>query len=804
MKKKLLFLLFISFFSQAQRTLPYPIIFVHGWVGSDSTWYGMGDFLKGHGISVSLDNIARRGGYGSRLDFHLNADGNNATAYLDRAGGPSYYGDVYDYNSYVNPENDIFFVNFDNDIIPPLATSKRLSNQAAIVKQGFAVGLAVKKVLNATKASKVILVGHSMGGLAIREYLQNSVNWLLGDGQHHIAKLVTIGTPNRGSNSTSGGLVIINGLVEWSEAVRDLRYPASYTSPNVAKGVYLYGGDEKNIDRLGNEYYNSDVNCDGSLGYVQGLNQKSFPASVAYSCVVGTGSFISGLSPGDGVVEGSRASLFNLDFELQGDYFEINKTEEEATAYQYYSPTDKNPLFGLWHGKLTKQRFINTYALDEPSRGDLAFSIEVGKEYRGFFTPPTVESKKNLPVEYHRLDMDTYKVFIDKPGVLTVNIAANSYSGVQLSLYNQNWSGSPVAVANRELKYRIPSQGTYYITIHGNSGTGSALGELNPYTFKTSFCPLELPFITAGGNTTLCEGQALILSTDASFEDYRWYKNGVQLPTNSPQITTAKNQLTVSESGIYKVEAMKCGIWLNPDNGLTIQVNPLPAKPIIVKEEQPNKFILASSSEQGNQWFLNGKPINGATSKTYIPDALGVYSVMTTQNNCSNQSEAITIKIDKPIITYNGSLTFFEGDSLAISGPDGFSSYDWQNNGQSLNLNQRKLSVKKSGNYRLAVGRGKLFSDFSDVVTVTVNPILAVDMPTSVNVYPNPNRGKFWIDAADEGNWQYQIFNLEGKTLLNEKTSSRKVLVNFKATQGLYFLKIITNEGAKTTKLILD
>lgn len=796
--------MFISFFSQAQRTLPYPIIFVHGWVGSDATWYGMGDFLKGQGVSVSLDNTARRGGYGSRLDFHLNADGNNANSYLDRTGGPYYYWDVYDYNSYVNPDNDIFFVNFDNDVIPPLATSKRLSNQAAIVKQGFAVGLAVKKVLNATKASKVILVGHSMGGLAIREYLQNSVNWLLGDGQHRVAKLVTIGTPHGGSNSNSGDLASLFGSIEWSEAVRDLRYPASYTSSAVARGVYLYGGDERNINRLGNEYYNNDVNCDGSLGYVQGLNQKSIYTDLAYSVVIGMGGGLPTGYYGDGIVESNRASILDVEgnmvrYKITGDTFFAYQSNEESTASQYYSSGDFS-----WHTKLTKQRFINTYALDEPSRGDLAFSIEVGKEYRGFFTPPTVESKKNLPVEYHRLDMDTYKIFIYKPGVLTVNIAANSYSGVQISLYNQNWYGSPVAVASRELKYRIPSQGTYYITIHGNSGTGGALWELNPYTFKTSFCPLELPFITANGNTTLCEGQALILSTDAIFEDYRWYKNGVQLPTNSPQITTAKNQLTVSESGIYKVEAMKCGIWLNPDNGLTIKVNPLPAKPIIVKEEQPDKFILASSSEQGNQWFLNGKPITGATSKTYIPDALGVYSVTNTQNNCSNQSEPITIKIDKPIITYNGSLTFFEGDSLVVSGPDGFSSYDWQINGQSLNLNQRKLSVKKSGNYRLAVGRGKLFSDFSDVVTVTVNPILAVDIPTSVNVYPNPNRGRFWIDAADEGTWQYQIFNLEGKTLINEKTSSRKVLVNFKGTQGLYLLKIITNEGAKTTKLILE
>lgn len=795
MKKKLLFLLFISFFSQAQRTLPYPIIFVHGWVGSDSTWYGMGDFLKGHGISVSLDNIARRGGYGSRLDFHLNADGNNATAYLDRAGGPSYYGDVYDYNSYVNPENDIFFVNFDNDIIPPLATSKRLSNQAAIVKQGFAVGLAVKKVLNATKASKVILVGHSMGGLAIREYLQNSVNWLLGDGQHHVAKLVTIGTPHGGSNSNSGDLASLFGSIEWSEAVRDLRYPASYTSSAVARGVYLYGGDERNINRLGNEYYNNDVNCDGSLGYVQGLNQKLIYTDLAYSVVIGMGGGLPTGYYGDGIVESNRASILDVEgnmvrYKITGDTYYAYAANEESTASQYYSSGDFS-----WHTKLTKQRFINTYALDEPGDGEAPFfQIELGKTYRGFFTPPPAEKAENLGEGFKRRDFDYYKILVDKEGLLTVDSPSST-----IYLFASG-SVSPLYEADSRRDYLISKPGIYYVAFAGNSGDGSKFWQLRSYTYSVNLCPMPTSVtITSSSPSTICEGDKLTLTASAiGFDSYRWYKNNVLVAT------TSTNTYEVFQSGTYRVEGRKCGWDVRSPNTITVVVNPIPSKPIITKEEQPDKFILASSSEQGNQWFLNGKPINGATSKTYIPDALGVYSVTNTQNNCSNQSEPITIKIDKPIITYNGSLTFFEGDSLVISGPDGFSSYDWQNNGQSLNLNQRKLSVKKSGNYRLAVGRGKLFSDFSDVVTVTVNPILAVDIPTSVNVYPNPNRGRFWIDAADEGNWQYQIFNLEGKTLLSEKTSSRKVLVNFKATQGLYFLKIITNEGAKTTKLILD
>ena len=60
---------------------------------------------------------------------------------------------------------------------------------------------AIYYVLQLTGRDKVILMGHSMGGLAAREYLQNPSNWQL-DGQTHVAKLVTTGTPHGGSNAS--------------------------------------------------------------------------------------------------------------------------------------------------------------------------------------------------------------------------------------------------------------------------------------------------------------------------------------------------------------------------------------------------------------------------------------------------------------------------------------------------------------------------------------------------------------------------------------------------------------------------
>tara|TARA_B110000444_G_scaffold186079_1_gene175208 strand:- start:918 stop:1136 length:219 start_codon:yes stop_codon:yes gene_type:complete len=56
-------------------------------------------------------------------------------------------------------------------------------------------------VLQVSNRDKVILMGHSMGGLAAREYFQNSFFWQ-SDGLSHVAKIATLDTPQGGSNAS--------------------------------------------------------------------------------------------------------------------------------------------------------------------------------------------------------------------------------------------------------------------------------------------------------------------------------------------------------------------------------------------------------------------------------------------------------------------------------------------------------------------------------------------------------------------------------------------------------------------------
>ena len=131
--------------------LPYPIIFVHGLNSNSETWNPLTDEQdRFYGWN-----------FGGRMNFCLNDDSNDGTSLF-----------VDDYQDFTLTSNnlgvgDYYYVNFDVSPTGVLFNNSVNSNQAAIFKQGRAIKDAIGHVLQITGSDKVILVGHSMGGLAL-------------------------------------------------------------------------------------------------------------------------------------------------------------------------------------------------------------------------------------------------------------------------------------------------------------------------------------------------------------------------------------------------------------------------------------------------------------------------------------------------------------------------------------------------------------------------------------------------------------------------------------------------------------
>ena len=433
-----------------ESKLPYPMIFIHGLNSSSETWND----------SFNYYNSQYGWQFGGRFDFCLNADGNNATTNLNFF--PTSGADIAAFETTIQ-NGDYYSVNFNVNTDGSIG-SDALSNQSAIYKQGLAVKRAVERVMQITGKNKVILVGHSMGGLASRQYIQNPENWQA-DNYHHVAKLLTLGTPHGGSNASDSGLGWFAGIDTRSEAIRDLKITYYYSGD---QGRFLFGGPEinnsSNMDEhlTGPDFYNIDINCNGILGEnIVGLNAKPIDHLIDYSTVIGriTNFFGSNITT-DGVVEEPQS---RMDTYLTGLTY-------PTKVFLYNSGYDLLEN----HTELPGYYYQMMQGLDEPNVRQLAYDVQTNKEYTGF---TTIQSPVGA-------DNDFFKFTVDNTYDATVNVTSIVTSSMNATILDS--AGNPVGASQNNSGStidftRVLTAGDYFLRIVSTNPTNT--NYQTPYRF---------------------------------------------------------------------------------------------------------------------------------------------------------------------------------------------------------------------------------------------------------------------------------------------------------------------------------
>ncbi|MBP6412811.1 MAG: T9SS type A sorting domain-containing protein [Bacteroidia bacterium] len=501
----------------AQQNLPYPIIFIHGFNDDNETWDTLITFMQNtYGYS-----------YGGKMDFCLNADSSNSTSEL--------FDDFRDFTDStgheINPLCDMYTINFSNNPDGSYPYNESfLSHQAAAHKQGYAVKKAIEHVLDKTGKDKVILVCHSMGGLAARAYLQNPAWNQQPDNKKHVAKLCTIGTPHGGSNIGSGlpsGVAVYAAAIALgydlrSDAMRDLRtsyYFSNFFPSHVPRpSTFLFGGKEDLFYMLDQAhylpsatppfslvptipiyFYNSDVNCDGvASGQIHsGLNSKSIPADINYSCLIGTGEVFPIV--GDGVVTDSSQNINNF-LQVDADLYEL---PDPALNWTF------NPD-SLWHVILNKQVYNILMGMDEPKEytNRRAYNISSGQLYYGNLTYQPVTA---LP-----RDFDNFEFNMPSSGILSLEVFNIPTPLFSINIFNA--SGNNV--------YSVNNNGKSYLNIGANLSSGKYMVVLSgipttdswkyPYAFRCTFTPAS----TTCTSTTYLTTSAGVLSDGSAASNY--------------------------------------------------------------------------------------------------------------------------------------------------------------------------------------------------------------------------------------------------------------------------------------------
>ena len=221
--------------------------------------------------------------------------------------------------------------------------------------------------------------------------------------------------------------------------------------------------------------------------------------------------------------------------------------------------------------------------------------------------------------------------------------------------------------------------------------------------------PLPKPTVNITGQTTLCEGENVILTINETADSYRW-SNG----------ETTKS-ITVNSAGSYTAYISNEFGCERASEAISVTVNPNPTPQINITgqtefcETDSVRLYVTPIAGMTYTWS------NGETGSSITVRNSGDYYVTsTTPTGCSSISETVNVTVHplpKPTIQTSGVTEFCEGDSVVLTINEVADSYRWSN-GETT----KSITVKNSGTYTAYIENEFGCERASDPVTVTVYP----------------------------------------------------------------------------------
>jgi len=172
--------------------------------------------------------------------------------------------------------------------------------------------------------------------------------------------------------------------------------------------------------------------------------------------------------------------------------------------------------------------------------------------------------------------------------------------------------------------------GTRSITVNYDN----QIGCYSPVPATHAVEVLSVPVPIINGVNSICQGSSGVgYFTQVNYDDYVWTVSSGGTITSG----AGTNAITVSWMGsgdqMVSVEYTNdLGCAPIVPSVFDVFVTPLPATPVITQHGD----TLTSSSVNGNQWYLNGVIIPGATEQQHIAVYKGNYTVVVTLADCSS------------------------------------------------------------------------------------------------------------------------------------------------------------------------
>lgn len=389
---------------------------------------------------------------------------------------------------------------------------------------------------------------------------------------------------------------------------------------------------------------------DGLCGFIDSIFIDVGPASVAGTAVIST----------DTICLGSNATLFlsgytgNIQWQSNSGSGWVNETGVGYNSNQYLvSPTSDIQYraivtSGGCASATTGILQLTVLAVTDPITtndticgGGTVNLTAAGQGVLSWYSSATGGTSINTGSSYSpNINNNTTTYYVEAAAGGTYNVGpANSTIGTQFPVSSNDWGMSFDVIQQVSLDrvYVSPGGTSGAITINLRAVAGGPI--LNTVTANViAFSGLQP--ITLGWTINPGTGYRLELATGSVPLYYNSF--GAAYPYtfagSSVSITGYFNPTAASGTFYYFFYNWQitegCKSNRVPVTGV---VNPLPSPPII----NTNGTVLSSTSPNGNQWYLNGVAITGATGVSHNMNltGAGTYTVVVTNNNgCSSTS----------------------------------------------------------------------------------------------------------------------------------------------------------------------
>ncbi|EAY26646.1 FG-GAP-like repeat-containing protein [Microscilla marina] len=314
--------------------------------------------------------------------------------------------------------------------------------------------------------------------------------------------------------------------------------------------------------------------------------------------------------------------------------------------------------------------------------------------------------------------------------------------------------------------------------------------------------------IENGASVLFCGTSGTLTATAVTGATYQWKKDGVNIGTNS-------NQLTVSAAGSYVVEVTANGCT-RPSSASTVTFNPITTATATITSDATNNTICAgqnitftATATNGGtnptyQWRVNGNDVAGATQATFTSNSLNnsdvVTVVMTSSLPCTPAvtSNEISVTVNAiPSVTFTGveanvegnnQVTINEGNSVTIN-LTGAVSYTWTPatgiNSQSTDGAQAVLAPTSTTTYTVtATNAAGCQSNGSDTLQVIVTPNTDIFIPSLFSPNGDGQNDRFIVRGNGIQTLRFRVFDRSGHLMYETRSVDEAMTTGWDGTRG--------------------